>query len=71
MMATESWDGAIERRVQHQTDRRQRWTRRKGDWIPCEEKSGGVLVLIAGIGIGAVTTMFWAFVASILQSWLG
>ena len=68
-MTTESWDGAIERRVQPRADRRQRWTRRKGDCPP--EGPSGVFVLVVGIAVGAVLTMFWAAIISVIQSLLG
>ena len=62
MEATHGWDGVTERRAGR------RWSRRKTDRVPVvlEERSGGVFVLIVGIGIGAVLTMFWAGLAWLL-----
>jgi hypothetical protein len=34
--------------------------------VVLEERSGGVFVLIVGIGIGALLTMFWAGLAWLL-----
>jgi hypothetical protein len=63
MEATRKWDGTTERRAGRQ------WSRRKTDKVPVvieDERAGGVFVLIVGVSIGAVLTMFWAGLAWLL-----
>lgn len=62
MEATQGWDGITERRAGRQ------WSRRKDDRVPVviEGRTSGVFVLVVGICIGALLTMFWAGLAKLL-----
>lgn len=61
-MTTESWDGNNERRCFL------RPTRRQDDWLDTE---GGFTTLMAGVGLGAASTTFWAFVIWALRGFQG